>query len=154
MSCVDQKPNDEQQVARSVSSLPKHLLPFPAEYSFRLQGRGTDVVSANLQRVINSFECAWRWNPQLATGVGFVAGNVWSRAYRRKQAAGRQDTSMRDADGDDNEEENAALGFKIRFGQEPEYDGTVVSVRWLKGNDPVLFESFCGMLKRKLADES
>lgn len=49
------------------------------------------------------------------------------------------------------DEGKAALGFKIQLKMDPVEDKLVrVVVRWLKGTDSVLFESFCGMIKRKL----
>lgn len=51
------------------------------------------------------------------------------------------------------DEGRAALGFKVQVrldGILAEERGVRVIVRWVKGVDSVLFESFCGMLKRKL----
>lgn len=51
------------------------------------------------------------------------------------------------------DERHAALVFKVQLrldGIIAEERGVRVIVRWLKGSDSVLFESFCGMLKRKL----
>lgn len=49
--------------------------------------------------------------------------------------------------GDDDGE--PALGFKVRVGIAKEADGSEVWVRWMKGRDTVLFESFCGMVRRE-----
>jgi 23S rRNA (adenine1618-N6)-methyltransferase len=55
---------------------------------------------------------------------------------------------------EDNDPE-MALGFKIHVEPNPGYEsGTRATVRWLKGHDTVLFESFCGMLKRKIEDST
>lgn len=51
----------------------------------------------------------------------------------------------------DGDEDDMGLGFKIYV--QGTVDGKVVNittVRWMKGHDSVIFESFCGMLKRKL----
>lgn len=49
------------------------------------------------------------------------------------------------------DEGQAALGFKVQLKLDGIEDTrTKVVVRWLKGTDSVLFESFVGMLKRKL----
>ena len=57
---------------------------------------------------------------------------------------------------------HSALGFKVQLvvalgenGQQQQQEDmtkevVLVTVRWLKGVDVVLFDSFCGMLKRKL----
>jgi 23S rRNA (adenine1618-N6)-methyltransferase len=43
------------------------------------------------------------------------------------------------------------LGFKIHIAGLVDVQAVnMVTVRWIKGHDSVLFESFCGMLKRKL----
>jgi 23S rRNA (adenine1618-N6)-methyltransferase len=83
---------------------------------------------------------------------------VWSRSARRKSARSDEES------GEDDEDE-MAFGFKIRVwegrgGEEGESGGegsdgkgsaaVQVLVRWLKGHDSVLFESFCGMVKRKV----
>ncbi len=61
-----------------------------------------------------------------------------------------------DMDDEEEEEEEAALGFKIEIlsleKENEGEEGTEVRIRWLKGRDSVLFESFCGMVKRKLGD--
>lgn len=51
--------------------------------------------------------------------------------------------------------EDVALGVRVQVklvhGQTPEAKGEVqVLIRWIQGTDSVLFESFCGMLKRKM----
>lgn len=50
------------------------------------------------------------------------------------------------------DEDQAALGFKVqlRLDISGENKKVQMQLRWLKGADTVLFESFCGMLKRKL----
>jgi len=49
------------------------------------------------------------------------------------------------------DEGQVALGFKVQLKLDGiEETRTKVVMRWLKGTDSVLFESFVGMLKRKL----
>lgn len=47
-----------------------------------------------------------------------------------------------------------ALGVRLQIrlvrGQKPDEKEVKVLVRWAQGTDTVLFESFCGMVKRKL----
>lgn len=50
---------------------------------------------------------------------------------------------------EDSEDEEAKLGFKIEVRQGDE-GGTVVGLRWVRGVDAVLWESFCGMVRRGL----
>ena len=82
------------------------------------------------------------------TGVGFAKQNVWSRAARRRRRS--QDLQDKDAVQDDDDPDEAALGFKIQTKQRKTEAHVEIIIRWLKGNDAVLFESFCGMLKRQL----
>ena len=51
---------------------------------------------------------------------------------------------------DEDDEPEPALGFKLEIRQGEEAENTEVRCRWLKGGDHVLFESFCGMLKRQI----
>ena len=50
--------------------------------------------------------------------------------------------------------DQVALGVRLQIrlvrGQKPEENEVKVLVRWAQGTDTVLFESFCGMVKRKL----
>lgn len=73
--------------------------------------------------------------------MGFADRAVWSRALRRKASKG-EDVGSGDG---------MSLGFKIQVhAGDPAASGSRVTIRWLKGHDSVLFESFCGMMKRKL----
>lgn len=72
--------------------------------------------------------------------------NVWSRQARRKMQNPDAMAEMGEID-----ETKAALGFKVQCKKDAiDEKGVRVIVRWLKGRDTVLFESFCGMLKRKV----
>ncbi len=97
-----------------------------------------------LQTIFSDLPIQYQYRPSIFTGVGFAKENVWSRAARRKIQHG----DLPDA-GDDGVEE-AALGFKIRLATNAQ-GGTEVRVRWLQGHDSVLFESFCGMVKRQMS---
>jgi 23S rRNA (adenine1618-N6)-methyltransferase len=52
-------------------------------------------------------------------------------------------------DEDSDDEEGAQLGFKVEVRQE-EGGEVVVGLRWVRGVDAVLWESFCGMVRRGL----
>ncbi|KAA8895366.1 hypothetical protein FN846DRAFT_922368 [Sphaerosporella brunnea] len=70
-----------------------------------------------------------------------VKGNVWSRAARRAMARGAMALMLVD--------EDVKLGVLITLAEAGE-DKTAINVRWKRGREGVLFESFCGMVKRKL----
>ena len=107
----------------------------------------------------------WQWKPQQLLGLGMSRkGDCWSRKARRKKERKSKggDEVMDDADaselanehGENNEEENEPeLVFKISLTRKTASRGEevgVVNIRWLQGQDSVLFESFCGWLKRKI----
>jgi len=103
-----------------------------------------------INSTMESLDLRWQWKDSIWTGLGMAKENVWSRAARRKQrrlAAEAEDTGM-EQDGEveeaDDDDDNAALVIKITVEEEQ------VDVRWVRGRDSVLFESFCGMLKRAL----
>lgn len=91
----------------------------------------------------------FRYRPILATGLGFADGNVWSRAARRRKQQLRHDSKNKAASNSESDDSEPAFGFKVQL-RSGEKGSVEVSVRWIQGRDSVLFESFCGMLKREL----
>lgn len=99
---------------------------------------------------LGSLPWYWDWNKSVSAGVGFASENVWSRQARRKmKLAGQAGASHLDAI-----PQEIALGVRVQLKllkrKEPESKEVQVLVRWIQGTDSVLFESFCGMLKRKM----
>ena len=140
-----------KDAARDTSTLPKHLLPFPSESPFSVE-TSIENCSQRLNDTLHALELRWQYRPIMATGVGFANRNVWSRAARRKQQHSPTDPTNKDHAMNDNDENGGpTLGFKIQLRKGHEA-GTEVMVRWLQGRDSVLFESFCGMVKRQLRD--
>lgn len=137
-----------KEVARGTSTLPKHLLPFPSDFLFTVE-TSVERCSHRLNDTLQALDLQWQYRPIMATGVGFAKGNVWSRAARRKQQQSPNDSSCNDPTMNEGEDGEPALGFKIRLNGHG--GGAEVMVRWLQGRDSVLFESFCGMLKRQLS---
>lgn len=82
--------------------------------------------------------------------------NVWSRSFRRRKQqkgniGGKDQGDDIAAGAEEIDDEEATLGFGVQLRYDnASRDNVVVVIRWLKGNDSVLFESFCGMLKRTL----
>jgi 23S rRNA (adenine1618-N6)-methyltransferase len=120
-----------------------------------------------------------KWRFDTAKGIGMFMsreGDVWSRKARRKKRAGEisetkhapgkevngnsnkqkdTDTEMIDGHGeeaeDDSEDEaEPALVVRITVEAKTRGIGIMVHMRHLQGHDSVLFESFCGWLKRKV----
>ncbi|GFF80408.1 putative methyltransferase-like protein C27D7.08c [Aspergillus udagawae] len=143
-SWTDLRPS--MKVARGIPGFPKHLLPFPSEFLFEIADQSIDHISDKIDKELSSLRIHWTWRKNLATGVGFAMENVWSRQARRKLQISAGAAEMMEID-----ESTAALGFKVQLKQDRLDEKRVrVVVRWLKGSDSVLFESFCGMLKRKM----
>lgn len=95
----------------------------------------------------------WQWKQGLWAGIALARENVWSRAARRKRIlkdrhpdsnsdAMEIDELHEDSPGEDDITDKVALMAKISVDYER------ILVRWLKGFDPIIFESFCGMMKR------
>jgi len=161
-------------VARSIPALEKRLLPFPSAFEFEIvaDGASVDDVGEKVDGEIAKLDVMqWRWKAALATGVGVSSnGDCWSRKARRRKEQGKADEEMRDAnevssddddDDDVEEEKEARLAFKVQVASKRtdvnlnvEKKSTaavvVVHVRWLQGHEAVLFESFCGWLKRRV----
>ncbi|KAG5289049.1 DUF890 domain-containing protein [Histoplasma ohiense] len=154
-------------------SIAKHLLPFPPEFTFHcppstsLSG-AIEVVNSS----ITELDIYWRWNRSRCTGLGFARYNAWSRHARRQkkkqaiEAAQASTTTSIATTGNsvkDNkdydaklldfitEEQDRGAGFGFKVSVRGDMERRVeVTVRWVKGFDAVLFESFCGFLKRKV----
>lgn len=137
------------------------------ERAMRALGDRIDEIMCSLEDEDDEDGMRWRWKEDVMQGVGMSRrGDCWSRKARRKKAGkSRGDEEMRDEDGGkEEEEEEPRLVIKISLrkkegtgttekAKESERAGAetaIVHVRWLQGRDTVLFESFCGWLKRKL----
>lgn len=124
----------------------KQLLPFPSLFRFDLIG-SVDLhgVGGQIDELMTSLDIRWKYRPDLIAGVGFAEKNVWSRSARRNR-----DREI-EVDEEDEEDHEPVLAVKImaKFCEE-DYDTITVSIRWLIGRDSVLFESFCGMVKREM----
>lgn len=124
------------------------------------------MASNRLNAVFKSLHIQWQYRPSLATGIGFANENVWSRSARRRQhqqkdrkdrkninTRERRGSEEAEDDQDEDEDEDEAanlpqLGFKINLSHE---NGSIgILIRWIIGNDSVIFESFCGMLRNKM----
>lgn len=165
-SFLDRRPRVE--AARGVgagSGVEKRLLPFPGEFVVEM-GDGVEGGECGVARMVDAIlselPLRWMWKPMISTGVGFAGGNVWSRAARRRQNRVPRNQEADEEDEDEEiEEQEMVFGFKITVREVGE-DGSQVGagkgkdvqvvIRWLKGFDSALFESFCGMIKRKLEE--
>ena len=139
--------------------MPKQFLPYPSEVSIDVSDSTVESLANRTNSILKPLDLQWQYRPKLFAGIGFAKANVWSRSARRIKkreftsslsAASKEYDFQEMMDEDSNDEDDYALGFKLEFRQNIEEKVTVVTCRWLKGKDAVLFESFCGMLKRQL----
>ncbi|KAI1912031.1 hypothetical protein LOZ65_006046 [Ophidiomyces ophidiicola] len=135
------------EVARNIPSIPKHLLPFPAEFTLQPEFESISLLIRKINDEMESLRISWRWDQHACKGLGFAMENVWSRQARRKmhnlasQEQGSESVSV--------DETKAVLGLAIYLRQTG-IENVVITIRWIKGFDAVLFESFCGMFKKKI----
>lgn len=113
-------------------------------------GTSIDATTATINAELSSLPWFWAWDQTRSSGTGFAAENVWSRFARRKmKLAGEEDAARLKVI-----PAQVALGVRLQIrlvrGQKPDEEEVRVLVRWAQGTDTVLFESFCGMVKRKL----
>jgi len=137
-----------QGLARGILGFPKNLLPFPSEYTFTVLEGSIDQAAKDINSCLEALpEFQWKWSSKHLSGTGFAMRNVWSRQARRRKRQDNADEQQQEVEVDENE---AALGARVSLRQSKQEKNAEVVIRWLKGNDEVLFESFCGMLHRKL----
>ena len=132
------------EVARC-GELVKSVLPAATAWTVEVSGVEQKGVGQRVDEVVRGLDVRWVWKPLLAAGVMECKENVWSRSARRKKRfAGEGEKMEEGSDDEEDGEDEVALAVKVSC-----EDGKV-EVRWLRGLDHVLFESFCGMLKRAL----
>ena len=134
------------------------LLPTATEWTVAVSGAGVEEVDERVNAVLAELDLRWQWRAALHTGVAFARENVWSRSARRKRKfqqevkekvknkndEAKDDEEDEDGPSSDEEEDPVALAVKITCSPNR------VDIRWLRGTDFTLWESFCGMLKRAL----
>ena len=122
----------------------RRWLPFPSEFVFEVQSEsgGVEEVSESISQEVDALDLKWQWKKGVGQGLGMAERDAWSRKARRRK--GDVSGEAMDEDGE------AALVFKVSLSQSEGVGGVSVNVRWLQGKDSVLFESFCGWLKRKV----
>lgn len=117
-------------------------MPFPTEFEFNAAG-GVEEAVMMVEVLGRELELK-SWDVQEVGGKvvanGETAGNVWSRAARRVKARGEKFEASGDG--------GVKLGFRVVVSVK-EGGGCAVVVRWVRGNDQVLFESFCGVVRRR-----
>jgi len=103
-------------------------------------------VTQRINTIMDGLRTNWLWNEHTKTGICLATGDVWSRAARRtteRANFANIDTQTMDV------EVETKLGVRISL---PSAEGEI-KIQWLQGTDRVLFESFCGMFKRKMCIE-
>jgi 23S rRNA (adenine1618-N6)-methyltransferase len=142
-------------VSRGIASLPKHLLPFPSHYNFEIPGQHSGSLEDTISKIDTEFSTLrcfhYTWYSKQSC-IGYAREDVWSRKARRKFAREPHDSETISHDEKAFHVETAALGFRVDLSLQADHSVDVV-VRWIKGSDQVLFESFCGMLKRKATEQ-
>ncbi|GIZ37250.1 hypothetical protein CKM354_000070400 [Cercospora kikuchii] len=142
----DRRPRND--VARH-GELIMDVLPASTAKTIHLPLHSTRSLGKKLDETLSVLEgVKWEWRPLLDAGILQCKENVWSRAARRQKMfadrAKAEGESDEDQQSSSDEEDDVALAVKISCKNEE------AEVRWLRGNDHVLYESFCGMLSRAL----
>ncbi|KAK3640626.1 hypothetical protein LTR56_003689 [Elasticomyces elasticus] len=141
------------------------VLPVASAQTVRVGGLSKDALGSKVDVMIRELDVRWMWKGDEGVGVMEAKEDVWSRAARRRKmfrenagatkepgvaketGVAKESEVMKKTevvmDGDSEEDEEiVGLAVKITCG-----DGEI-DVRWLRGHDYVLFESFCGLMKR------
>lgn len=128
------------------------MLPFPADYTFTFPLKTTfDDAVDSMNTDLSSLSWSWSWDKNLSAGIGYASENVWSRQARRKLKLAEQEGSKVKPVAPSMDVE---LGVRVQLtltkANDSEAHEAKVLISWIRGTDHVLFESFCGMLKRKM----
>jgi 23S rRNA (adenine1618-N6)-methyltransferase len=145
------------------------ILPTATEWTVAVNDASIDDLDERVNAVLTDLDLRWHWRASMHTGVAFARENVWSRSARRKRKfqqeaqknlkkqkkeeeeddddetkENQEDDASSSSSSEEEDEEPIALVIKITCSQNR------VDIRWLRGTDFTLWESFCGMLKRSL----
>ena len=137
-------------LARGIPSLEKRLLPFPADFEILLSEGDMNGICQLLNESFEEVDLRWHWRRADKTGLAIAQHDVWSRKARRKQQLAIQEKSDGALSPDDSMQAEPELVVKIRVMDAIDPIRVAVRVRWMAGAEVVLFESFCGWLKRKI----
>ncbi|KAF2161122.1 hypothetical protein M409DRAFT_28452 [Zasmidium cellare ATCC 36951] len=119
------------------------VLPLRSAWTVEVSGRERRGVGERVREVLEGLEgVRWAWSGVQDAGVLECWGNVWGRKARRRK--------VREGEGGGERvvgEGPVKLAVKVMCRDQE------VEVRWLRGNDYTLYESFCGMMKRAMKED-
>lgn len=168
-------------IARGTDAVEKKYLPFPTELDIVVECEIEEVVRTVQEEISALSEAQWKWNPATRTGIGrSMSGDVWSRKARRrlqKKAAEQDSMEIDTPQSKTNSGSNKTPGGTVHAAENEMEDdpqfvfritvnavsdkaskdnsttrNVTVHIRWLRGHDSTIFESFHGWLNRKLQD--
>lgn len=124
-------------------SFPHELLPFPTSYNIPLPSTITgSAVVDKLCDQLSALDLNWTWDVASSVGIGQASENVWGRAYRRAYERRKREGEV--GMHANTQDKIIKLAFRITVVQL----ASEIVLEWLKGDDQVLWESFCGCVHR------
>lgn len=141
-SFVDLRPRNS--IARPPGgSFPHDLLPFPTSYTISLPSSIPGAAACDkVDDQLAALDLSWKWDAATSSGVGEASENVWGRAYRRAYERRKREGMMEIRD--DAVGKKTKLAFRVTVVQL----AGEITLEWLRGEDQVLWESFCGCVHR------
>jgi len=139
----DLRPTNDLSRGEDISS---SLWPVSTLATVRVDDSVQNIME-RLNVIMNHLDLEWRWLEDENKGIGRTKGNVWSRAARRqkeKQADVGDNLMFDMSETITSPQQIYKLGFTIHIIEKG------LQIRWYQGLDPLLFESFCSMLRRAM----
>ncbi|OLL25322.1 putative methyltransferase-like protein [Neolecta irregularis DAH-3] len=120
------------------------LLPPSTEFKISCPKGFTKQTWINtINLIIRRNQLQWTWSSHHLEGCAEIFGNTWSRAARRSASRGVSVTAAKEP----------VMRVKIKIQFNILDDTSTIFTKWLQGTEPLLFQSFCGMLKRAIHTE-
>ncbi|KXS95410.1 hypothetical protein AC578_6778 [Pseudocercospora eumusae] len=122
------------------------VLPMATANTIKVEGKDRRALGEAVDEAITAYEgVKWVWRPLLDAGIMQCKEDMWSGKARRKRKQKEKLASLgKDAGIEAEDEEQVGLAVKVSCKDQE------VEVRWLRGHDQVLFNSFCAVLRRTL----
>lgn len=130
----------------SDDDVPQSIRLLTTQDTIQADGLTAQALAALLEDILRPVDINWHWtdNRARSEGIARAHANTWSRAARRERE--RTDTARSQSRHEIHSEGSPVMLVSIIVCD------AHIEINWLQGRDKIIFESFCGMIRRKVRE--
>lgn len=132
------------------SYIGKNIFCYSPSSTVHFGGSDAPAVAKHLHDCFSKLRGRSKWKDDGSACLLQTPGDVWSRRARRKQKALEMGGNTAHAPSDQTGLEGDGKEEEERFVVRIDVEDARIVVNWLFGMDHVLFESFCGFVRRQM----